>query len=280
MCGSAQQPTRGVPHADPLKPRTGHGRVGAGSWGVSGVGPQSVGMPPPRPVMAFQAGVTGHRALPNADLHALQAASANLFRAVREEVLRLQAEDQASAAPLYQPAPPLLRCVCGAAEGADAILAEAALAEGWALVAVLAFPREEFERDFEQGPALDRFRALMHRAATVCELDGDRRSGSEPYAQVGQRIVEEADLLVAVWDGKPPRGPGGTGDVVARALDRGLPVAVLSSAGPIAVDWLRGRTDGTVGHAGTVDLPALLRPVLLPSDDARFPRRTAGGVSR
>jgi hypothetical protein len=37
-------------------------------------------------------------------------------------------------------------------------------------------------------------------------------------------LVEQADVLVAVWDGKPAAGRGGTPDVIADALTRGLPV--------------------------------------------------------
>jgi hypothetical protein len=33
--------------------------------------------------------------------------------------------------------------------------------------------------------------------------------------------------LVAVWDGEPSDGHGGTGDVVAAARERGLPVTAV-----------------------------------------------------
>ena len=40
-------------------------------------------------------------------------------------------------------------------------------------------------------------------------------------------MVDEADELYAVWDGKPARGYGGTADVVAYARGRGTPVRVV-----------------------------------------------------
>ena len=40
-------------------------------------------------------------------------------------------------------------------------------------------------------------------------------------------MVDEADELYAVWDGKPARGYGGTADVVACARDKHLPVRVI-----------------------------------------------------
>ena len=216
----------------------------------------SSGAAPPRPVIAFQVGVTGHRALPGTGASALQTQAADLFRQVRDGVERLHTADQAGTVPLYQPSPPILRCICGLAEGADTVLATAALAEGWSLVAVLPFAAEEFARDFMAGPARDRFHALLAQASAVSELDGDRRRGGEPYADIGVQVIEQSDLLLAVWDGLPPRGPGGTGDVVAQALERGLPIAVLPPAGAGPVEW---------HGCGTVE--ALLAAALLPPVD-------------
>lgn len=40
-------------------------------------------------------------------------------------------------------------------------------------------------------------------------------------------MLEGADKLYAVWDGKPARGYGGTADVVALARDLGVNVQVI-----------------------------------------------------
>lgn len=40
-------------------------------------------------------------------------------------------------------------------------------------------------------------------------------------------MVEQADELFAVWDGRPARGYGGTADVVAYAHQCGTPVRVI-----------------------------------------------------
>jgi len=45
---------------------------------------------------------------------------------------------------------------------------------------------------------------------------------------VGRWVVDHSDHLVAVWDGMAARGPGGTGDVVAYARERGHPVTVVT----------------------------------------------------
>lgn len=41
------------------------------------------------------------------------------------------------------------------------------------------------------------------------------------------------DRLIAVWDGRPARGYGGTADLVAYARGLGVPVQVLWLAGAV-----------------------------------------------
>jgi len=47
------------------------------------------------------------------------------------------------------------------------------------------------------------------------------------YRQLGNDIVNACDVLVAVWDGQPARGPGGTAEVVGLARSLGKPVIVV-----------------------------------------------------
>lgn len=47
----------------------------------------------------------------------------------------------------------------------------------------------------------------------------------------GKLMVDEADELYAVWDGKPARSYGGTADVVAYAREHGTPVRVIWAEG-------------------------------------------------
>jgi uncharacterized lipoprotein YddW (UPF0748 family) len=47
----------------------------------------------------------------------------------------------------------------------------------------------------------------------------------EAYAAANERLLDEVDVLVAVWDGKDAQGQGGTAQVVARARARNLPLA-------------------------------------------------------
>jgi hypothetical protein len=44
------------------------------------------------------------------------------------------------------------------------------------------------------------------------------------YEEAGRIIVDEGDQVLAVWDGQPADGRGGTGDIVAYALSTGRAV--------------------------------------------------------
>jgi hypothetical protein len=52
----------------------------------------------------------------------------------------------------------------------------------------------------------------------VQALGGD---GAAPYAAVGRALIEKADLLLCIWNGLPPKGPGGTSEVAALMLEKG-----------------------------------------------------------
>lgn len=43
----------------------------------------------------------------------------------------------------------------------------------------------------------------------------------------GRVVVDRSARLLAVWDGQPARGHGGTAGVVAYARKRGVPVEVI-----------------------------------------------------
>jgi len=113
--------------------------------------------------------------------------------------------------------------VTSLADGADLLFAEAILALGGTLEVVL--PAAGY-REGLPADALDAFDHLLARAGAVRCL-AFPESTSEAHMAAGQALVDGVDLLVAVWDGQPARGFGGTGDVVAYARERGVPVEVV-----------------------------------------------------
>jgi hypothetical protein len=107
---------------------------------------------------------------------------------------------------------PLVGITC-LATGADSLFAELILQHGGSLEAVVPFP--EYEQVF---PARERnrYRALLDAASAITVLE-KRRSKQESYFAAGKKVVDATDLLLAVWDGKPARGLGGTADIVEYA---------------------------------------------------------------
>jgi hypothetical protein len=62
----------------------------------------------------------------------------------------------------------------------------------------------------------------------VTELDGHAGLAGRDYLRAGHAMLDQADLLLALWDGAPSRGTGGTAEVVEEACRRGIPVIHLS----------------------------------------------------
>jgi hypothetical protein len=149
-------------------------------------------------------GVTGHRFL----------AEVEKLRAAAEEAL----DGLEAAFPEAD-----LTIVSPLAEGADRLVAEAALEREMKLIAPLPFPRDECLQDFETKQSKRRFLDLLDQAAEVIELPIPEKR-VDGYAQVGEWVLEHSDAIIAIWDGQPAQGKGGTADVAQRAIDRGMPV--------------------------------------------------------
>jgi hypothetical protein len=106
------------------------------------------------------------------------------------------------------------------AVGADQLFAQAALGLGIPLVGVIPFAN--YPADFK-GSERDRFEALLKRCRSVERLPLKVRS-ERAYFAGGKWVVDAVDYLVAIWDGRPAGGTGGTGDVVVYAEKKGRPV--------------------------------------------------------
>lgn len=150
----------------------------------------------------MRVGCTGHRLLDAGTAQVVE-------RALHERLARL--------------APDVLVGVSSLADGADQLFAEAVLALGGSLEVVLPAARYRQELPAEYVRAFDRL--LSHACAVECLQYQD--STSEAHMEAGRVVVERSDVLVAVWDGRPARGFGGTGDVVAYARGLGVPVEVI-----------------------------------------------------
>lgn len=116
------------------------------------------------------------------------------------------------------------------AEGADRLVAKRLLArDGARLIAIMPMRIAEYMIDFETTASKDEFNQLLQRAAEVINLE-ERSSREKAYFAAGQYILDGSDLLIALWDGRPSKGVGGTAEIVALARERGMPLAWIRVA--------------------------------------------------
>jgi hypothetical protein len=212
--------------------------------------------PPPAPFV-LAVGVTGHRAemLPEGTVPLLRERVRDVLRQIEQAGRDLLEKERDCFATL----PPKLRFVSPIADGADQIAAEVALELGWELQAVLPFERSAYRSSLANHGARERFDALLERASCVLELPGDPAHGLDAYVMTGRATVAHCDVLIAVWDGLPPRGRGGTGEVVQLALTRGTAIihVPLSPGGDTRILW--SAFDPTV--VTVADDPGVARPL-------------------
>jgi hypothetical protein len=119
---------------------------------------------------------------------------------------------------------PAIDGITSLAEGADQIFAEQVLKAGGALTAVV--PSAHYGRSFATTAGSAAYRRLRALAREVIELPFSAPS-EDAFLAAGQRVVGLAEVLLAVWDGTPSRGVGGTADVVSLAGERGVPTIVV-----------------------------------------------------
>ncbi len=125
-----------------------------------------------------------------------------------------------------------LQCLSALAEGADRMVAHAVLERGGELTAVLPLPEDDYITDFDSPASKAEFRDLLARATKVIQLPATA-TRNEAYEEGGLWVLDNSDVLIAIYDGKPAQGRGGTADIVARALERGMPVIHIKAGNRI-----------------------------------------------
>lgn len=132
----------------------------------------------------------------------------------------------------------LLAAAASAASGADTLFIEEVVRRGAPMALILPATQEEFRQDFTDE-AWRRVAVHFDRALRIHEVR-DVDSRGEAYLEAGVLTVDEADVLLAVWDGRPAAGPGGTAEIVAYARACEKPLVVIH---PLTGAVLRERLD-------------------------------------
>jgi hypothetical protein len=130
----------------------------------------------------------------------------------------------------------------GAARGADILFLEEVLARKGLAHVKLPFPVERFLETSVGGDWNRRFKSIQRNSRVKIEVlhekapadaelaEAFRASNIEVQKHTAQyaKLLDETAIVIAVWDGKPGDGPGGTADAVQLWEADGYDVDVIS----------------------------------------------------
>ncbi len=191
---------------------------------------------PPRLPFVLSVGITGHRieALPEDSVDAIVERIGTALVELNARATDLHARESGC----FADVPPRMVLASPLADGADQIAAEIALELGFELHAILPFERGLYRTTLHRS-GLARFDSLLDRATCVLELPGSLDEQVEAFVMTGRATVSHCDVLIALWDGLPQRGRGGTGEVVEIALTRGTPLVhvPVDPDQPLGLRW-------------------------------------------
>ena len=153
-------------------------------------------------------GVTGHQNLPVAFLSQIRSEIERVLGRTADEVFG----------------------VTSLAAGTDQLFARSVLDTGGKLHAVI--PCSGYESAFTDAGARATFHQLLAASSEIETLPHERPS-EQAFLEAGHRVVEIADLMIAVWDGKKAQGLGGTADVVRYARDRSRETVIIWPQGAV-----------------------------------------------
>lgn len=104
------------------------------------------------------------------------------------------------------------------AVGADQLFAELLIVNNIKFTAVI--PCTNYEATFEKE-TLDYFLLSKNMASKLIELNNNQPS-EKAFNEGGKTVVDNSEIIIAVWNGDEAKGLGGTADIVhyAKQLDK------------------------------------------------------------
>lgn len=114
------------------------------------------------------------------------------------------------------------------AKGADSLFAEVVLELSGCLQVVI--PSWDYRQNKVKPDHAATFDRLTEAAEEVVVLE-HKSANQGAYEDANRTLLRRADRLVAVWDGNPPSGKGGTADTVIEAREIGIPVDIVWPVG-------------------------------------------------
>lgn len=148
-------------------------------------------------------GITGHASLSDSTI--------DLVSGAIRDVLRPYANDE------------LIGLTC-LARGADQIFAQAVLDLGGMIEVVI--PALDYTARIPDVGSRARFDRFMANARAIHEMPF-AVSGPEAYFAASKELIHRSEPVIAVWDGSPADGNGGTADAVDYARNQNREIIVV-----------------------------------------------------
>ncbi|MBK7214983.1 MAG: hypothetical protein IPH88_17175 [Bacteroidales bacterium] len=127
--------------------------------------------------------------------------------------------------------------VSALAQGADRMVSRIAMDSlNASLQVILPFNEAEYREDFKTAEDLYEFEEL-YKEATITnihsfECEPAPTPRNRGYRHSGEKMAETCDIIIAVWDGGPAKGVGGTAEIVDYALRLNRTVIWINSLHP------------------------------------------------
>lgn len=100
--------------------------------------------------------------------------------------------------------------------GADQLFADILLKRNIPFIAVI--PCRNYEQTFEEG-FLDKYKFFFTQAFDRIHLDYEQPS-ELAFLNASKYMINNCEIMIAIWNGLPAKGLGGTADVVAYATKK------------------------------------------------------------
>lgn len=209
---------------------------------------------PPKPQMVIRVGVTGHRPKDlkeaKVDLNQLEATVKAVLSKIKEEAEKIFLRH----ADIYAGNGPILRLISPLAEGSDRIVARTADSLDYQLEFPIPFAVDVYQDTFNdtesKAQSIEEFEDLFKKGDKKLVLDGTKEAANQAYEAVGRAMLRHSDVLISIWDGRPPE-PGGTGQITAEALKHNIPTVWIALNSPGEAVLLNNTTESGVAGQST-----------------------------
>lgn len=126
------------------------------------------------------------------------------------------------------------------AEGADMVVAQFFINfnKKIKIIVPLPFDIKMYKKSFKDKDSENKFDDLLkssyknYALTNTYSLDEIQRNSAiknELYKAVGEHVVDNSDIIIAVWNGKPSNGTGGTAEIVEYAKKKNKMILYINS---------------------------------------------------